>query len=138
MIQVMSEKCKNLFRSFSSVCVTPSGLLCYYSIENNLAPLSVLFVHLPDVMISYDKFWQLLLKRHISQYRLTHYFHFSSGRLYTMRHNGYVRTSTIDKLCAILNCRPADLMEQKPDHEISKAVQHYKRKQDFPGESYEG
>ena len=75
-------------------------------------------------MISYDKLWKLLKEKKISQYYLIKECGISPGTITTLRKNGYVRTVTIDRLCRILECEPADLLEivEEPGDAISQII----------------
>lgn len=66
-------------------------------------------------MIKYDKFWKTMKQRGISQYALIHVYHFSAGQLSRIKHNEYLSTKTIDKICDLLECRVEDVMEHLPD-----------------------
>ena len=67
------------------------------------------------LMITYEKLWAMLKARGISQYFLTTRYGISRSRLYRMHHGCFVSTRTFNKLCAILNCQPSDIMEYYPD-----------------------
>lgn len=67
------------------------------------------------LMITYEKLWALLKERRISQYSLMTRYGLSRSRLYRMHHGRWISTKTIDRLCAILNCQPVDIMEYVPD-----------------------
>ena len=56
-------------------------------------------------MISYNRLWETMEKRKISQYRL------SSGQMSRLKKNTYVSTHTLETLCRILDCRIEDVME---------------------------
>lgn len=62
-------------------------------------------------MIVYDKLWQTLKERGISQYRLINEFHVSTGQLDRLRKNANVNTYTLNQLCMILGCRLEDIAE---------------------------
>ena len=62
-------------------------------------------------MIVYDKLWQTLKERGISQYRLINEFHVSTGQLDRLRKNANVITYTLNQLCMILGCRLEDIAE---------------------------
>lgn len=66
-------------------------------------------------MIVYDRLWQTMKKRGISQYKLIKDHHFSSGQLDRLRKNENVSTHTLDELCAILDCRLEDIAEYTQD-----------------------
>jgi DNA-binding Xre family transcriptional regulator len=61
-------------------------------------------------MIVYDKLWELMDKKNISQYRLINS-GISHSTLTRLKRNQVVNTDTIDKLCSILNCRVEDIMK---------------------------
>ena len=62
-------------------------------------------------MVSYDRLWETMEKRKISQYRLIKEFGLSSGQMSRLKKNTYVSTHTLETLCRILNCRIEDVME---------------------------
>ena len=68
-------------------------------------------------MVSYDRLWETMEKRKISQYRLIKEFGLSSGQMSRLRKNTYVSTHTLEVLCRILNCRIEDVMEVNFDDE---------------------
>ena len=62
-------------------------------------------------MISYNRLWETMEKRKISQYRLIKEFGLSSGQMSRLKKNTYVSTHTLETLCPILDCRIEDVME---------------------------
>ena len=62
-------------------------------------------------MISYNRLWETMEKRKISQYRLIKEFGLSSGQMSRLKKNTYVSTHTLVTLCRILDCRIEDVME---------------------------
>ena len=62
-------------------------------------------------MITYDKLWETMKKKQISQYRMIRYYGVSAGQLGRLKKNMYVSTHTIEMLCDILECRVEDVME---------------------------
>ena len=66
-------------------------------------------------MIVYDKLWQTMKEKNISQYRLIKEFHISTGQLDRFRKNENVNTYTLNQLCKILDCRIEDIAEYKED-----------------------
>ena len=66
-------------------------------------------------MIVYDRLWQTMKRKGVSQYRLIKEFHFSSGQLDRLRKNENVNTHTINQLCEILNCKLEDIAEYRPE-----------------------
>ncbi len=66
-------------------------------------------------MIMYERLWQTMKKKGVSQYRLIKEFHFSSGQLDRLRKNDNVNTHTLNQLCEILNCKLEDIAEYRPE-----------------------
>ena len=62
-------------------------------------------------MISYNRLWETMEKRKISQFRLIKEFGLSSGQMSRLKKNTYVSTHTLETLCRILDCRIEDVME---------------------------
>ena len=62
-------------------------------------------------MIRYDRLWETMKKRGISQYKLMKDHHFSSGQLDRLRKNENVSTHTLNELCVILDCGLEDIAE---------------------------
>lgn len=62
-------------------------------------------------MIRYNKLWETMKARGVSQYRLINEYHISSGQLDRLRKNGNISTYTLNQLCAILHCRLEDIAE---------------------------
>lgn len=67
-------------------------------------------------MIVYDKLWETMKERGISQYRLIREYHFSTGQLDRLRKNGNVNAYTLNQLCEILDCRLEDIAEYISDN----------------------
>ena len=66
-------------------------------------------------MIIYDKLWETMKEKGISQYKLIKDYGFSTGQLDRLRKNGNVNAYTLNSLCEILNCRLSDIAEYKSD-----------------------
>lgn len=66
-------------------------------------------------MIKYDKLWETMKRRGISEYALYTYYNVNRSQLFRLRHNRNVEVNTIDKLCTILQCDVSDIMEHVPD-----------------------
>ena len=71
-------------------------------------------------MVSYNRLWEAMEKRKISQYRLIKEFGLSSGQMSRLKKNTYVSTHTLETLCRILDCRIEDVMEVSFEDEKSK------------------
>ncbi len=66
-----------------------------------------------NTMIVYDRLWQTLKDKGISQYALIKRYHVSPGQLTRLKRNESVSTHTIDMFCKILDCEVNDVMEYK-------------------------
>ena len=63
-----------------------------------------------SVLITYEKLWETMRKKGLSQYRLINDFHVSAGQLSRLRANAPISTHTVDMLCDILECDVQDIM----------------------------
>ena len=66
-------------------------------------------------MIVYDKLWETMKEKGISQYKLLRDYGFSSGQLDRLRKNESISTFTLNTLCRILDCKVEDVIEYIPD-----------------------
>jgi len=66
-------------------------------------------------MIVYDRLWETMKSRQISQYKLIQEHGFSTGQLDRLRKNQSVSVYTLDTLCRILSCELSDIAEYRPD-----------------------
>ena len=66
-------------------------------------------------MIVFDRLWDTMKTRGISQYKLIHEYKISTGQLDRLRKNQNVNTYTLNQLCKILNCRLEDIAEFKEE-----------------------
>ena len=66
-------------------------------------------------MIVYDRLWQTMKKRGISQYKLVKDYYFSNGQLDRLRKNENVSTNTLNELCFILDCKLEDIAQYIPN-----------------------
>ena len=71
-------------------------------------------------MILYERLWETMKTKNISQYRLIKYHQFSAGQIGRLKKNAYVSTHTIETLCRILDCKVEDIMEYRPDEATSE------------------
>lgn len=60
-------------------------------------------------MIVYDKLWETLKRKGISQYKLIREYKISTGQLDRLRKNDNVSTYTLNQLCTILDCDLSDI-----------------------------
>lgn len=64
-------------------------------------------------MIVYDRLWQTMKARGVSQYRLLKEYGFSSGQLDRLRKNDNISTYTLSRLCEVLNCSLEEIAEYR-------------------------
>lgn len=67
-------------------------------------------------MIKYNRLWQTMKEKGISQYDLYTHYHVDRALLARLRKNSNVEVNTIDRLCNILHCRVEDIMEHFDDN----------------------
>ena len=70
-------------------------------------------------MITYDKLWETMKKKEMTQYRLIKYYGISAGQIGRLKKKMYVSTHTIETLCDILDCRVEDIVEYRRDEPLS-------------------
>ena len=73
-------------------------------------------------MITYDRLWDTLRKKKISQYKLIRDYGIDKTQLHRLRKNMVVKTTTLDNLCRILDCRVEDIMEYIPDDDSPSSL----------------
>lgn len=66
-------------------------------------------------MIEYNRLWETMKSKGISQYALIKRFSMSPAQITRLKRNEFVSTHTIDRLCKILDCNVEDIMEYKKD-----------------------
>lgn len=71
-------------------------------------------------MILYERLWETMKTKNISQYRLIKYHQFSAGQIGRLKKNAYVSTHTIETLCRILDCNVEDIVEYRPDEPVAE------------------
>ena len=71
-------------------------------------------------MLKYDKLWQTLKAKGISQYKLIKDYGIDKAQLHRLRKNMVVKTLILNRLCSILDCRIEDIVEYVPDDEAKK------------------
>ena len=65
-------------------------------------------------MISYERLWETMRRRGVTQYALINRYHVSPGQITRLKRNESVSTHTIEMFCRILRCRVEDVMEYVP------------------------
>lgn len=68
-------------------------------------------------MIKYDRLWETMRRKGITQYDLYTKHGITRSLLDRLRHNRNVEIITIDRLCTILQCNVEDIMEHVADEE---------------------
>lgn len=64
-------------------------------------------------IIVFDRLWDTMRRRNISQYKLIKEYKISTGQLDRLRKNGNVNTYTLNQLCEILECTLEDIAEYR-------------------------
>ncbi|MBQ9973560.1 MAG: helix-turn-helix transcriptional regulator [Oscillospiraceae bacterium] len=62
-------------------------------------------------MISYEKLWQTMSERGVTQYALIKKHGVSPSQITRLKRSESVSTHTIEMFCRILDCRVEDIME---------------------------
>lgn len=60
-------------------------------------------------MIVFDRLWETMAEKGISQYALINDYNVNESQLHRLRKNMIVKTSTLDRLCEILDCDVEDI-----------------------------
>ena len=68
-----------------------------------------------DVMIRFDKLWKVMEENKISTYRLRESSGIDNKTIRRLKANENMETKTLNKLCAVLDCRLEDIAEYVPD-----------------------
>lgn len=66
-------------------------------------------------MIIYNKLWDVMKEKGISTYQLRERCGIDSKTVRRLRANDNTETKTLNKLCAVLECRLEDIAEYVPD-----------------------
>ena len=66
-------------------------------------------------MIVYDRLWETMRKKGISQYKLIKEYGFSTGQLDRLRKGENVNVYTLETLCRILDCTLEDILEYRKE-----------------------
>lgn len=66
-------------------------------------------------MILFDKLWQTMQERGITQYDLYTKYNMNRAQLHRLRHNQNIESNTIVRLCNILDCNVEDIMTHIKD-----------------------
>lgn len=71
-------------------------------------------------MISFEKLWNTMEEKGISQYALIKKYGVSPAQITRLKRNESVSTHTIEMFCEILDCRVEDIMEYKKNAETDR------------------
>ena len=66
-------------------------------------------------MIVFNRLWETMKAKNISSYALRDQYGIDSHTLQDLRKNKNVTAKTLNRLCAILDCRLEDIAEYIPD-----------------------
>ena len=68
-------------------------------------------------MIRYDRLWETMKKKGVSQYTLIKKYGVSPAQITRLKRNESVSTNTINMFCEILNCSVSEIMEYIPSYD---------------------
>lgn len=66
-------------------------------------------------MIIYDRLWETMKEKGISQYSMIKDYHVNEAQLHRLRKNMVIKTTTINRLCEILGCEVEDICRYVKD-----------------------
>ena len=66
-------------------------------------------------MISYQPLWQTMKNRGVTTYTLIYKHGFSAYTITNLRRGKSITMNTLEKLCAVLQCKPNDIVEFTED-----------------------
>lgn len=72
-------------------------------------------------MISYEKLWQTMKEKGVTQYTLIKKYNISPAQITRLKRNESVSTHTIDMFCNILKCNVEDIMQHTDDETYDMA-----------------
>ena len=75
-------------------------------------------------MIVYDKLWETMKEKGVSQYKLIHTYGISPAQITRLKKNSNVNTNTLDMLCEILDCHLTEIAEHIPNSSEKRAVDY--------------
>ena len=67
------------------------------------------------ILIKFDKLWKLMEQKGITTYRLREQCGIDSKTIRRLKANENIETKTLDKICAVLNCKIEDIAEYIED-----------------------
>lgn len=66
-------------------------------------------------MIRFDKLWKVMEEKHVSTYQLREQCGIDSKTVRRLKANENIETKTLNKLCAVLDCKLEDIAEYVKD-----------------------
>ena len=66
-------------------------------------------------MISYQHLWQTMKKRGVTTYTLIYKHGFSAYTITSLRRNKSITMNTLERLCAVLECSPNEVVQFTQD-----------------------
>ncbi|MBQ3214599.1 MAG: helix-turn-helix transcriptional regulator [Oscillospiraceae bacterium] len=66
-------------------------------------------------MIRFDRLWETMAQKNVTTYLLRERCGIDSKTIRRLKANDNIETKTLNKLCAVLNCRLEDIAEYVPD-----------------------
>ena len=69
------------------------------------------YVYEGSLKVSYNKLWKMLIDKDMSRYQLSRAAVIANGTLVKMKRNETVSMDTLLKICEVLNCGFADIIE---------------------------
>ena len=66
-------------------------------------------------MIVFDRLWDTMEKKGITQYMLIKSYGISPAQITRLKRNSNINSHTVNRLCEILECNVEDIMEYKTD-----------------------
>ena len=128
-------------RFFDIICFTLFGFTCEFSVSscnnktllsnttssyNNINRYRLILLYTKfgyyvnrglKIMISYDRLWQTMKEKGVTQYTLIKKYNISPGQITRLKRNESVSTHTIEVFCRILKCNIEDIMQYIEDEE---------------------
>lgn len=68
-------------------------------------------------MVSYEPLWQTVKERGITAYTLMVRHNINPRTINNLKHNRGITVYTLERLCAILQCTPNDILKFTPDEQ---------------------
>ena len=69
-------------------------------------------------MISYQPFYDTLLRKGVTEYQLIYKQGLSANTIHRMKHGQPITTKTLDELCFILDCSVSDILEYVREEDL--------------------